>query len=169
MIPRPPRSTLTDTLFPYTPLFLSGDDGRGLDRKAIRQRGEQRGLVRADAVLADSDLDALIFEPGFSTVDEVSRLAGRGVGMDVVASEVRQLGGTLDIASRKGEGTTFTLRLPQTLAVTQAVFVKIGETSFAVPIASVRGVGRIGRDEFGKPDASYAYGGEDYAVHDLGG
>src|SRR5690606_31128503 len=100
-----------------------GDDGRGLDRAAIRQRGEQRGLVRADAVLADSDLDALIFEPGFSTVDEVSRLAGRGVGMDVVASEVRQLGGTLDIASRKGEGTTFTLRLPQTLAVTQAVFV----------------------------------------------
>src|SRR3546814_7745755 len=88
-----------------------GDDGRCLDREAIRQRGEQRGLVRADAVLADSDLDALIFEPGFSTVDEVSRLAGRGVGMDVVACEVRQLGGTLDIASRKGEGTTFTLRL----------------------------------------------------------
>src|SRR3546814_4034205 len=62
-----------------------------------------------------------------------------------------------------------TLFRSQTLAVTQAVFVKIGETSFAVPIASVRGVGGIGRDEFGKPDASYAYGGEDYAVHDLGG
>jgi chemosensory pili system protein ChpA (sensor histidine kinase/response regulator) len=89
--------------------------------------------------------------------------------MDVVASEVRQLGGTLDIASNKGEGTTFTLRLPQTLAVTQAVFVRIGETSFAVPIASVRGVGRIGRDEFGVDGASYAYGGEDYVVHDLGG
>ncbi|MDN5782100.1 MAG: chemotaxis protein CheW, partial [Luteimonas sp.] len=146
-----------------------GDDGRGLDRDAIRRRGEERGLVRADAVLANSDLDALIFEPGFSTVDEVSRLAGRGVGMDVVASEVRQLGGTLDIVSRQGEGTTFILRLPQTLAVTQAVFVKIGETSFAVPIASVRGVGRISRDEFGGLDASYAYGGEDYAVHDLGG
>jgi len=146
-----------------------GDDGRGLDRAAIRRRGEERGLIRADAVLANSDLDALIFEPGFSTVDEVSRLAGRGVGMDVVASEVRQLGGTFDIASREGEGTTFTLRLPQTLAVTQAVFVRIGETSFAVPIASVRGVGRIGRDEFGKAGASYAYGGEDYVVHDLGG
>ncbi|HLS56028.1 MAG TPA: response regulator [Zeimonas sp.] len=146
-----------------------GDDGRGLDREAIRRRGEERGLVAAGAVLANSDLDALIFEPGFSTADEVSRLAGRGVGMDVVASEVRQLGGTLDIASRKGEGTTFTLRLPQTLAVTQAVFVKIGETSFAVPIASVRGVGRIAREEFEKPGASYAYGGEDYTVHDLGG
>jgi len=145
-----------------------GDDGRGLDRGAIRRRGEERGLIGANAVLADSDLDALIFEPGFSTVDEVSRLAGRGVGMDVVASEVRQLGGTLDIASRAGEGTTFTLRLPQTLAVTQAVFVKIGETSFAVPIASVRGVGRIAREDFAKPGASYGYGGEDYAVHDLG-
>jgi chemotaxis protein histidine kinase CheA len=86
-------------------------------------------------------------EPGFSTADTVSRLAGRGVGMDVVASEVRQLGGAFDIKSKKGEGTTFTLRLPQTLAVTQAVFVKIGETTYAVPIASVRGVGRIARDQ----------------------
>ena len=145
-----------------------GDDGTGLDRGAIRRRAEERGLVRGDAVLADSDLDALIMEPGFSTATEVSRLAGRGVGMDVVASEVRQLGGALDIASRKGEGTLFTLRLPQTLAVTQAVFVRIGETSFAVPIASVRGVGRISREEFVQPDAKYAYGGEDYALHDLG-
>src|SRR5690606_7459788 len=115
----------------------------------------------------------LILEPGFSTADEVSRLAGRGVGMDVVASEVRQLGGTLDIHSSPGAGTTFVLRLPQTLAVTQAVFVKIGETTFAVPIASVRGVGRIAReelvDERGEPRAaSYRYGGDDYTVHDLG-
>src|SRR5690606_14634852 len=145
------------------------DDGRGLDREAIRRRGIERGLIREDSVLADGDLDALIFEHGFSTVDEVSRLAGRGVGMDVVASEVRQLGGTLDISSERGRGTTFTMRLPQTLAVTQAVFVKIGETSFAVPIASVRGVGRIAREEFAKPGATYAYGGEDYLVHDLGG
>ncbi|NLD67356.1 MAG: hybrid sensor histidine kinase/response regulator, partial [Limnobacter sp.] len=71
-----------------------GDDGSGLDRGAIRRRAVQRGLLREGAVLSDSDLDALIFEPGFSTADEVSRLAGRGVGMDVVASEVRQLGGS---------------------------------------------------------------------------
>ncbi|MGI8561272.1 MAG: Hpt domain-containing protein [Luteimonas sp.] len=145
------------------------DDGAGLDRAAIRRRAEQRGLLRADATMTDSDLDVFIFEPGFSTADEVSRLAGRGVGMDVVASEVRQLGGTLDIATRQGEGTTFILRLPQTLAVTQAVFVRIGETSFAVPIASVRGVGRIDREVLQQADASYAYGGEDYVVHDLGG
>ncbi|NZA26740.1 response regulator [Luteimonas sp. SJ-92] len=145
-----------------------GDDGRGLDREAIRRRAEERGLVRAGVALSDGDLDVMIFEPGFSTADEVSRLAGRGVGMDVVASEVRQLGGTLDIHSRPGQGTTFTLRLPQTLAVTQAVFVRIGETSFAVPIASVRGVGRITRDHMAEGGAVYSYGGEEYALHDLG-
>jgi len=145
-----------------------GDDGSGLDREAIRQRALERGLIREGATLTDGALDALIFEPGFSTASEVSRLAGRGVGMDVVASEVRQLGGSLDIATRKKLGTTFTLRLPQTLAVTQAVFVRIGETTFAVPIASVRGVGRIARDRLSDPEARYAYGGEDYALYDLG-
>jgi chemosensory pili system protein ChpA (sensor histidine kinase/response regulator) len=144
------------------------DDGAGLNRDAIRARGIDRGLIRADATLSDAELDQLIMQPGFSTAETVSRLAGRGVGMDVVASEVRQLGGTIDIASRPGQGTTFTLRLPQTLAVTQAVFVKIGETEYAVPIASVRGVGRIAREDLAKAGASYRYGGEDYALHDLG-
>ncbi len=145
-----------------------GDDGAGLNRDAIRKRAIQRGLIREDADLSNSALDALIFEPGFSTVEEVSRLAGRGVGMDVVASEVRQLGGTLDIHTTAGKGTTFVLRLPQTLAVTQAVFVRIGETQFAVPIASVSGVGRITREELENTDATYAYGGEEYTLHDLG-
>ncbi|TKR34289.1 response regulator [Luteimonas gilva] len=144
------------------------DDGAGLNRAAIRKRAEERGLVRPDAILADADLDTLILESGFSTADTVSHLAGRGVGMDVVHSEVRQLGGALDIVSRPKQGVTFTMRLPQTLAVTQAVFVRIGETSFAVPIASVRGVGRIERDQLGNADAVYRYGGEDYALHDLG-
>ncbi|MDI1254377.1 Hpt domain-containing protein [Thermomonas sp.] len=144
------------------------DDGHGLDREAIRARAIERGLIKPDAILGDSDLYVLILEAGFSTAQTVSRLAGRGVGLDVVASEVRQLGGTLDISSIPGEGTMFTLRLPQTLAVTQAVFVKIGETQFAVPIASVRGVGRITREELATSDTTYRYGGEDYALHDLG-
>ncbi|GAB1408397.1 hypothetical protein MASR1M8_23160 [Thermomonas brevis] len=144
------------------------DDGAGINREAVRRRGVERGLIKPEQVIGDGDLDLLIFEPGFSTADEVSRLAGRGVGMDVVASEVRQLGGSIDIASRPGEGTTFTLRLPQTLAVTQAVFVKIGETEFAVPIASVRGVGRISREDLAGEGATYRYGGEDYVLHDLG-
>jgi chemosensory pili system protein ChpA (sensor histidine kinase/response regulator) len=145
-----------------------GDDGRGLDRVAIRERGEARGLVRKDAPLSNAQLDALIFEPGFSTAEEVTRLAGRGVGMDVVASEVRQLGGTIDIHSELGKGTVFTLRLPQTLAVTQAAFVRIGETTYAVPIASVRGVGRIPREELARGATTYRYGNEEYVLHDLG-
>ncbi|MCL6620043.1 MAG: response regulator, partial [Thermomonas hydrothermalis] len=144
------------------------DDGAGLNRAAIRARAIERGLIAPDAQLTDAELDQLIMQPGFSTAETVSRLAGRGVGMDVVASEVRQLGGTIEIATQPGAGTTFTLRLPQTLAVTQAVFVRIGETQFAVPIAAVRGVGRIPREEMVKPGASYRYGGEDYALHDLG-
>ncbi|TXI50121.1 MAG: hybrid sensor histidine kinase/response regulator [Lysobacter sp.] len=144
------------------------DDGAGLDRKAIRERAEARGLVRKDAVLSDAQLDSMILEPGFSTANEVSRLAGRGVGMDVVASEVRQLGGTLDIQSERGKGSSFTLRLPQTLAVTQAAFVRIGETLFAVPIASVRGVGRIQRETLASGGTTYRYGNEEYVLHDLG-
>ncbi|MBW8850797.1 MAG: response regulator [Xanthomonadales bacterium] len=144
------------------------DDGRGLDRAAIRERGEARGLVRPGMALSNAQLDALIFEPGFSTAEAVTRLAGRGVGMDVVSSEVRQLGGTIDIQSDPGKGTAFLLRLPQTLAVTQAAFVRIGETTFAVPIASVRGVGRIPREELAKGAATYRYGNEEYVLHDLG-
>jgi chemosensory pili system protein ChpA (sensor histidine kinase/response regulator) len=88
--------------------------------------------------------------------------------MDVVHNEVRQLGGSVDIHSVRGQGVTFTLRLPQTLAVTQAVFVQIGETTFAVPVASVSGIGRISRERFETIDGSYHYGGEAFALHDLG-
>jgi chemosensory pili system protein ChpA (sensor histidine kinase/response regulator) len=144
------------------------DDGAGLDREAIRRRAEQRGLIEAGAPAADAELDALIFAAGFSTADQVSQLAGRGVGMDVVHNEVRQLGGSVDIHSVRGKGVTFTLRLPQTLAVTQAVFVQIGETTFAVPVASVSGIGRISRERFESGSGGYHYGGEEFALHDLG-
>jgi len=144
------------------------DDGRGLDREAIRRRAEQRGLVKPDAELSEAELDSVIFESGFSTSEKVSQLAGRGVGMDVVRNEVRQLGGTVDIQSVTGKGATFTLRLPQTLAVTQAVFVQIGDTTFAVPVASVGGIGRISRERFEAGGGVYRYAGEEYALHDLG-
>ncbi|MCR6686286.1 Hpt domain-containing protein [Pseudoxanthomonas sp.] len=144
------------------------DDGRGLDRDAIRRRAESRGLLRADAVLTDAELDSLIFESGFSTSESVSQLAGRGVGMDVVRNEVRQLGGTVEIDSTAGQGVVFTLRLPQTLAVTQAVFVQTGDTTYAVPVASVSGIGRISRERFEAGGGVYRYAGEEYALHDLG-
>ncbi|KAF1720356.1 chemosensory pili system protein ChpA (sensor histidine kinase/response regulator) [Pseudoxanthomonas wuyuanensis] len=144
------------------------DDGAGLNREAIRRRAEERGLLQPGVKLADVDLDRMILEPGFSTYDSVSQLAGRGVGMDVVYNEVRQLGGSLDIDSQPNQGATFTLRLPQTLAVTQAVFVQIGETQFAVPVAAVSGIGRISRERFEAEGGAYHYGGEDYALHNLG-
>ena len=149
-------------------VFQVSDDGAGIDHAAIRRRAEQRGMVQSDTQMTDGDLERLILESGFSTSDSISQLAGRGVGMDVVYSEVRQLGGSLEIASESDKGTTFTLRLPQTLAVTQAVFVQIGETQFAVPVAAVGGVGRISRDRFETAGAVYVYGGEEYVLHDLG-
>ena len=144
------------------------DDGAGLDRDAIRRRAEQRGLVKPGESLDERTLDHLIFASGFTTSEQVSQLAGRGVGMDVVGNEVRQLGGSVDIHSVRGQGVTFTLRLPQTLAVTQAVFVRIGETTFAVPVASVSGIGRISRERFESGETRYHYNGEDFTLHDLG-
>ncbi|WP_282271124.1 Hpt domain-containing protein [Stenotrophomonas sp. PS02298] len=145
-----------------------GDDGAGLDREAIRRRAEQRGLLGSDEQIDDTQLDQMIFASGFSTSEQVSQLAGRGVGMDVVRNEVRQLGGSVDIHSVRGQGATFTLRLPQTLAVTQAVFVRIGETTYAVPVASVSGIGRISRERFESGQGGYHYNGEDFSLYNLG-
>ncbi len=148
------------------------DDGRGLDREAIRRKAIDRGLIVAEAAIPDQTLYGFILESGFSTASTVSKIAGRGVGMDVVHNEIRQLGGSLGIDSEHGRGTVFTVRLPFTLAVTQAVFVQQGETSYAVPIASVQGVSRIERTELeaqlagGEP--RFVYAGEDYSIHDLG-
>jgi chemosensory pili system protein ChpA (sensor histidine kinase/response regulator) len=114
---------------------------------------------------------ALITQTGFSTASTVTQLAGRGVGMDVVASEIKSMGGSLAIESRQGEGTTFVLRLPFTLAVTQAILVRIGESAFAIPMTSVQGVARISPDELAQrlaeENPQFDYNGEDYAVHDL--
>ncbi|PNS07483.1 Hpt domain-containing protein [Solilutibacter silvestris] len=143
------------------------DDGAGIDRKAIRARAEERGLLQPGMDLPGEEIDRFILQPGFSTASEVSQLAGRGVGMDVVHNEIRQLGGSLDIASETGKNTLFSLRLPQTMAVTQAVFVRIGETTYAVPIASVRGVSRIARNEYAS-GAQHRYGSEEFTVFDLG-
>ncbi|MHA6204442.1 Hpt domain-containing protein [Dyella soli] len=147
------------------------DDGRGLDREAIRKRGIERGLIRADARISDDQVLALITQPGFSTASAVTQLAGRGVGMDVVANEIKLLGGALSIESKGGEGTTFVLRLPFTLAVTQAILVRIGEATFAIPMTSVQGVARISPDELAQrlaqPEPTFSYGGEEYDIHEL--
>ncbi|MCL2657026.1 MAG: Hpt domain-containing protein [Betaproteobacteria bacterium] len=109
------------------------DDGRGLDYAKIQSRAEERGLVQAGEQLPQSRLKQLIFEPGFTTVDKVSGVAGRGVGMDVVKNETISVGGRIDVESTTGKGARFIVHLPLTLAVTNALLVRAGERTFAIP------------------------------------
>ncbi|HEY6941861.1 hybrid sensor histidine kinase/response regulator, partial [Dokdonella sp.] len=147
------------------------DDGRGMDRDAIRRKAIERGLLKPDVQLSDRDLYGFILETGFSTAEQVTQLAGRGVGMDVVNNEIKQLGGSLTIDSKVGQGTQFTIRLPFTLAVTQAILVKLGESSYAIPMSSVQGVARIAHDDLerriaeGNPKHNYA--GEEFNIYEL--
>ncbi|MBO9665127.1 Hpt domain-containing protein [Dokdonella sp.] len=147
------------------------DDGRGMDREAIRRKAVERGLLNSGASLSDRDLYAFVLESGFSTASQVTQLAGRGVGMDVVHNEIKQLGGSLAIDSTPGQGTAFTIRLPFTLAVTQAILVKLGEASYAIPMSSVQGVARIAREDLERRiaagDPKHVYAGEEYVIHDL--
>lgn len=138
------------------------DDGAGLDRKAIRKRAIERGLIKDEDELSQRALDDLIFSSGFSTSNNIDQLSGRGVGMDVVRSEVRQLGGSVEINSIEGQGTRFTLRIPQKMAVTQAVHVKSGDAIFAIPASSIVGIGKYE----GQPHI-YPYAGVDYTVVSL--
>ncbi|MGB8241549.1 MAG: Hpt domain-containing protein [Azonexus sp.] len=116
------------------------DDGCGLDRDRIRARAEDLGLLEPGMAADDSLLYDLIFRPGFSTAGEVSQLAGRGVGMDVVKTEVGELGGRIEILSRAGHGTTFRLYLPLTLAVTQTLLLRVGSNVYAVPSTMIEQV-----------------------------
>jgi len=116
------------------------DDGGGLNFARIREKAVQAGLLAPDVELPEAQLAQFIFTPGFSTATEVNQIAGRGVGMDVVKNEITALGGRVEIASSAGRGATFTITLPLTLAVTQAVMLKAGPAIFAVPSVMVEQV-----------------------------
>jgi chemosensory pili system protein ChpA (sensor histidine kinase/response regulator) len=118
------------------------DDGAGLNLARIRQRGLALGLIGADSQPTDDELASLIFLPGFSTAEVVTGLAGRGVGMDVVRSDVAAMGGRIETATAAGQGTSFKLVLPLTTAVTQVVMLKAGEITLAVPSTLVELVRR---------------------------
>jgi chemosensory pili system protein ChpA (sensor histidine kinase/response regulator) len=113
------------------------DDGAGLNIAAIRKKAIERGMMKANANLSDDELIQFILMPGFSTAGKVTQLSGRGVGMDVVHSEVKQLGGSITVDTRKGQGSTFIIRLPLTLSIAQALMVRVGEQLFALPISAV--------------------------------
>ncbi|HYS42416.1 MAG TPA: chemotaxis protein CheW, partial [Geobacteraceae bacterium] len=113
------------------------DDGAGLDREAIRAAAVKKGLIAPSAELADKDIFALIFVPGFSTARMVSSVSGRGVGMDVVKRSIDSLRGTVEISSRPGKGTTIVVRIPLTLAIVGSLLVGIGRDRFVLPLALV--------------------------------
>lgn len=113
------------------------DDGRGINRNKVLAKAIEKGIVPAQANLTDKQIDALIFEAGFSTADAVSNLSGRGVGMDVVRKNIEALRGTVDIHSTPGQGATFQLRLPLTLAIIDGFMVRVGDARFVIPLDMV--------------------------------
>jgi two-component system chemotaxis sensor kinase CheA len=117
-------------------LIEVSDDGGGIDADAVRARAVEKGLIAADAQLTANEVSALIFEPGFSTARQVTDVSGRGVGMDVVRRRVESLRGTIELSSEQGKGTSVTLRLPLTLAIIDGLLVRVGPSSFVLPLAN---------------------------------
>ena len=113
------------------------DDGAGIDVQRVRQKAIQKGLIHPDKILTDQEAFNLIFEPGFSTSDKITNVSGRGVGLDVVKTMIEKLNGTVFVSSVKGRGTTFTIKLPLTLAIIQGLLVRVGSEVYSIPIASV--------------------------------
>jgi chemosensory pili system protein ChpA (sensor histidine kinase/response regulator) len=138
------------------------DDGRGLNLSAIRAKAIARGLLAPDAPLADSALTQFVFEPGFTTASRVTQISGRGVGLDVVGSEIRAANGTIALDSSPGRGARFTIRLPLTLAIIEAFLVSAGENIYAVPHTTIEGAARISRDDLA---AVYRGKGRDFEYH----
>ena len=148
------------------------DDGRGIDLDAVRATAIDRGLLDPDATPGKNELLDLIMESGFSTASEVTQIAGRGVGMDVVSSEIKKLGGALQIDTEKGKGTSFIVRLPQSLSVTRALLVHVADETYAVPLLGVEGVERVSGEVIQQLQQSekklYKWVGQDYRYLNLG-
>jgi chemosensory pili system protein ChpA (sensor histidine kinase/response regulator) len=147
------------------------DDGAGMDLAAIREKAIQLGMVPETQALTDEGAMQLILEPGFSTASSLTHTAGRGVGMDVVATEVKKLGGALHMETRAGEGSSFTIRLPFTLAISHALVVRTAEEFYALPLPTVEGVVRLSKSEVAgllRPDAPpFEYAGQKYRFANL--
>jgi two-component system, chemotaxis family, sensor kinase CheA len=122
------------------------DDGRGLNRDKIVQKAIEKGLIETDKGLDDRSICNLIFAPGFSTADKITDVSGRGVGMDVVKRNVEALHGRVEILSEFGRGTTFSIRLPLTLAITDGMLVQVGKERYIVPTINIHMSFRPARD-----------------------
>jgi chemosensory pili system protein ChpA (sensor histidine kinase/response regulator) len=147
------------------------DDGGGMNLKAIRDKALALGLIASGQTLSDDEALQLILEPGFSTAGAITQQAGRGVGMDVVATEIKRLGGALHMETKAGEGTVFTIRLPLTLAISHALVVRTDEEYYALPLPTVEGVLRLSKAEvfahLGREAPAFDYGGQKYRFQHL--
>jgi chemosensory pili system protein ChpA (sensor histidine kinase/response regulator) len=148
------------------------DDGSGLDLDAIRRKAREQGLLSEGEDISDVEAAELILVPGLTTAGELTQTAGRGVGMDVVNNEIKNLGGSMRIETTPGAGTRFLIRLPYTLAITNALIVKVGEETFALPLPTVEGVTRVPKDSLlqmlTEDDPTVDYGGIQYRIQHLG-
>jgi chemosensory pili system protein ChpA (sensor histidine kinase/response regulator) len=148
------------------------DDGRGINVDAVRRKAIERKLLVEDAELSDLEVMQFIFHAGLSTAEKVTQISGRGVGMDVVQSEIKLLGGTVSVTSEAGQGSCFTLRLPLTVAVTDALMVRVAERTFAVPLAQIDRIVRVSPAELAKyydgDNDQYLYDGQAYRLRYMG-
>ncbi len=148
------------------------DDGGGINLDAVRRKAIERGLMSADSNLSEHEILQFILEAGFSTAERVTQISGRGVGMDVVHSEVKQLGGSMSIESTLGQGTRFLIRLPFTVSVNRALMVYSGEDLYAIPLNTIEGIVRVSPYEleaYYQPDAPrFEYAGQAYELRYLG-
>jgi len=147
------------------------DDGAGINLDAVKKKAIERGLLKQGAKLNDKEIIGFILESGFSTAQSLSQIAGRGVGMDVVNSEIKQLGGVLEIDSTPGKGTMFTVRLPLTLSVSRALLVNVVDDIYAIPLMSINGIERISSNELetllNSENPVFSWVGDEYDVMHL--
>ncbi len=131
------------------------DDGKGIDREVLRKRAMERGVIPAGAELSDTELLNLIFTPGLSTADLITSVSGRGVGMDVVRKGVDLLRGSVTVASTKGAGTTFTLRIPLTLAIIESLLVRVGSDCYVLPLSLVEECIELSREDIARSNGRH--------------
>ena len=149
------------------------DNGAGVNVNAVRKKAIERGLMQEDTQLSDNEIAQFIMHAGFSTAEKVTQISGRGVGMDVVHSEIKQMGGVVEIESEQGVGSTFVVRLPFTVSVNRALMVTMGGDTFAIPLNTIDGIVRVSPYEleaYYQPDAPpFEYAGQNYKLKYMGG
>jgi chemosensory pili system protein ChpA (sensor histidine kinase/response regulator) len=152
-------------------LVLVADDGGGIDINRVRQKAIERNLIFSDTDLSDQEILQFILHAGFSTAETITQISGRGVGMDVVNSEIRLMGGSIAINSRLGEGTVFAIRVPFTVSVNRALMINMGEDRYAIPLNTIEGIVRVSPFElehcYANPNELFQYANQEYQLRHL--